>query len=358
MNFSIQYLSFFVIQADSDNKDYKHYRTLDGEAYLTSEIRNFLDGEFARICKRKVEKNPDTENAPTKIGRFIVEPGHELDSNPNYNLFQRLRSADGKEAFLNYCDDMVRMYMDTSAVRGGAFIVASAKLTRYFDEPLLFVLKCDFEQKVVRIADEKSLIAQVDMAISARSMKSIQYPFMPEEGMLEPFELKIHQASHARYFEDFLKYVSYEKSMPEIVHEQVETMVKLYIEEKWRDDTGEERQEEEQRLEVWAASEKRELQEKWDREQVVEAAAQLTVHKEDLELRFKLDHIALKGQLTDYGSQIHIAEHNGRYIVVLEGDSIQFDKGVSPIELLKPEKLDDVVRRIQASRLGDDEIYE
>ncbi|PGW22273.1 hypothetical protein COD88_28110, partial [Bacillus cereus] len=27
---------------------------------------------------------------------------------------------------------------------------------------------------------------------------------MPEEGMVEVGELKIHQASHARYFEDFL----------------------------------------------------------------------------------------------------------------------------------------------------------
>ncbi len=40
---------------------------------------------------------------------------------------------------------------------------------------------------------------------------------MPEEGMVEVGELKIHQASHARYFEDFLKFVEYERSMPEIM---------------------------------------------------------------------------------------------------------------------------------------------
>jgi hypothetical protein len=37
----------------------------------------------------------------------------------------------------------------------------------------------------------------------------ISYPFMPEEGILEEHELKINQSSHARYFEDFLKYVEY-----------------------------------------------------------------------------------------------------------------------------------------------------
>jgi hypothetical protein len=347
MNFTVQYLSFFVIQAEGDSRGYKHYRTLDAESYLTSEIRQFLDGEFARIVKRKVEKNPDSEHAPTKIGRFHVEPGHELSSNPNYNLFQRLRTAGNKDEFLNYCDDLIRTYMDTSAVRGGALIVASAKLTQFFDEPFIFVLKCDFEQKVVRIADERTLIAQVDMAISARNMKSIQYPFMPEEGMLEEYELKIHQASHARYFEDFLKFVTYEKSMPEIVGEQVYSMVKQYIEEKWQDQAAEERQEEEERLQVWAASEKRDLQERWEHEQVVEAAVQLTVHKQDLELKFKLDHISVKGFLADYGGQIHIAQENGRYVVLIEGDLFQFDKGVSPIELLKPEKLDDVIRRIR-----------
>ncbi|MFD2611247.1 DUF3900 domain-containing protein [Paenibacillus gansuensis] len=352
MNYTVQYLSFFVIQADGSaagGKDYKHFRTLDEGDYMTSDIRQFLDGEFARISKRKVDKNPDTENAPTKIGRFIVEPGHELSSNPNYNLFQRLRHADSAEDFQEQCDDLVRVYMDTSAVRGGALIVASARLREYFDEPFIFVLKCDFEPKVVRIADERSLIAAVDMAITAKNMKSIQYPFLIEEGMIDDYELKIHQASHARYFEDFLKFVTYEKSMPEIVHEQVTTMVKQYIEEKWQDAGAdhEERVQEEHSFELWAHSDKRELQERWEHEHVVEAAAQLTVHKEDLELKFKLDHVAVRGLLADYGQRIHIAEENGRYVVLIEGDLFQFDRGVSPVELLKPERLDDVIQRIR-----------
>ncbi|MGQ0516955.1 DUF3900 domain-containing protein, partial [Bacillus sp. D-CC] len=46
-----------------------------------------------------------------------------------------------------------------------------------------------------------------EMATTTKNMKSIQYPYMPEEGMVEVGELKIHQASHARYFEDFMFFV-------------------------------------------------------------------------------------------------------------------------------------------------------
>ncbi|WP_312894348.1 DUF3898 domain-containing protein [Paenibacillus eucommiae] len=103
---------------------------------------------------------------------------------------------------------------------------------------------------------------------------------------------------------------------------------------------------ERQSFELWAYSEKRDLQEKWDHTQVVEAAAKLTEHNEELELKFRLDGIAIKGNLADYGNSIHIARHNGRYVVLIEGDQFQFDKGVSPIELLKPEGLDQVIKRL------------
>ncbi|GGG11527.1 DUF3900 domain-containing protein [Paenibacillus abyssi] len=352
MSFSIQYLSFFVIQTDGDgsqsSKSFKHYQTMDHEDYAESELKSFLDSEFGRINKRKVEKNPSTEAAPTKIGRFIVEPGYELDSNPNYNLMQRLRSSDSKEEFLGFADEMVRIYMETNAVRGGAFIVAIAKPTKVLDEPLLFVMKCDFESKIARIADERSLISHVEMAISARSIKSIQYPHMPEEGMLDEWELKIHQATHARYFEDFLRFVAYEKPMPEIVSEQVIEMVHQYMDEKWQaaPDNEQGRQMEQESLEIWAASEKRDLQEKWSHDYVVEAAAQLIEHKPDLDFKFKLGGVAVKGLLSDYGQHIHFAKHNGRYVVVIEGDGFEFEKGMSPVELLHPEELEQVISRI------------
>ncbi|GAF07462.1 hypothetical protein JCM16418_1478 [Paenibacillus pini JCM 16418] len=118
MKFDVQYLSFFVIKVDGKegqtDKSYKHYQTMDGYEYLDSDIKKFLDGEFTRISKRKVEKYPNTEQAPTKIGRFIVEPGHELTSNPNFNMLVRLRTVDDKEDYKNACDDLLRIYLDTS----------------------------------------------------------------------------------------------------------------------------------------------------------------------------------------------------------------------------------------------------
>lgn len=359
MDFNLQYLSFFVIHTDgeesasSSGKRFKHYQTLDEDTYEDSEIQRFLDGEFKRIVKRKVERNPNTAGAPTKIGRFMVEPGYELGSNQNYNLFQRLRDADSKERFIGIADELVRIYMDTSAVRGGAFILALSKLNTYFDEPFLFLLKCDFEPKIARISDERSLISQVEMAISARSMKSIQYPHMPEEGSLDHWELKIHQASHARYFEDFLKYVSYEKPLPEVIGEQVVEMVHQYIADKWQEDESSERREEENAVEVWALSEKRDLQEWWSKEQVEVAAAALVEQKPDLPFSFKLDSVTVKGLLADFGDSIHFAKHNGRYLVVIEGDAFQFDKGMSPVELLQPPDLIDVMPLIGSKQPAD-----
>lgn len=353
MDVSVHYLSFFVIQSegfDEDNsKTYKHYKTMNREQYEGSELKAFLDGEFVRIIKRKAELHPSSDNVPTKIGRFIVEPGHEWTSNPNYNMFQRLRIAYSQETFAETADELVRLYMDTAAVRGGALIVAAVKLQPYFDEPFVFVLKCDFESNIMRISDENSLISHVDRAISARNLKWLQYPHMPEEGMLEEGELKIHQASHARYFEDFLRFVTYEKPIPEVVSDHVMDMVQDYMEEKWQghEEDYEGRQQEEQSLEYWAAGEKRELQEKWQHEQVMEAAARLVELKPELDMKFKLDGVTVRGKLTDYGSRIHLGRLNGRYVVLIEGDSFEFEKGISPIELLHPDELEAVLERVR-----------
>ncbi|MCY8507781.1 DUF3900 domain-containing protein, partial [Bacillus atrophaeus] len=209
-----------------------------------------------------------------KIGHFIVEPGHELDSNPNYNMFNRARLAETKEDFNELSEQFVSTYLDTSAVRGGVFLVASAVPRKYFDDSFVFIMKCDFEPKVARISDTSSLIKKVEMAITTKNMKSIQYPFMPEEGMVEEGELKIHQASHARYFEDFLKFVEYGESMPEIMKSQVMNMVQEHVYETY-EENSEELQQFEQDIEIWEASEKREIQERLDTHQVIEASAQI-----------------------------------------------------------------------------------
>lgn len=345
----MHYLSFFVIHSDTEEagvgsfKSFKHFQTMSGDEYEHSPIKEFLSDEFIKIVKRKVERHPNTANPPTKVGRFMVEPGYELGSNGNYNLFQRLREADSKERFHSIADELVRIYMDTSAVRGGAFIIAQSTLNTFFDEPFLFVLKCDFEPKIARISDEQSLIAEVEMAISARSIKSIQYPHMSEDGIVENWELKIHQASHAKYFEDFLRYVTYEKPIPEVMGEQVIEMVHQFIEHKWQDETSSDRSQEENAVEVWAASEKRNIQEWWTQEQVTEANEALIQQKEDLPMNFKLGKVQIKGLLAQFGIQVHLAKHNGKYVAVIAGDELVFEKGVSPIELLNPPDLEQIL---------------
>ena len=100
MDFEIKFLSFYVIQVEGKdeqaNKQFKHFQTLDTDEFEESELKDFLDGELKKIVKRKAERHPQSEQVPTKIGHFITEPGHELDSNPNYNLFNRARLADRK----------------------------------------------------------------------------------------------------------------------------------------------------------------------------------------------------------------------------------------------------------------------
>src|SRR5699024_11195188 len=110
-----------------------------------------------------------------------------------------------------------------------------------------------------------------------KNMKSIQYPYMPEEGMMDQAEVKVHQASHARYFEDFLKFVEYEKSMPEIVKTQVVHMVQEHIDETYPEETDE-KVELEEALEEWAVTPKREIQERFTTEQVVEATSEIVEH--------------------------------------------------------------------------------
>lgn len=349
MDFQINYLSFYVIQIDGKgeeaSKDYKHFQTLNAEEYSTNAIKDFLDGELKKVVNRKADKHPKSDQVPTKLGHFIVEPGYDLDSNPNYNVFRQAQVADSKEAFLQACEKFVSAYVDASAVRGGAFLVVSATLNKYFDEPFIFILKCDFEPKVASISDEASLIQTVEMAITTKNMKSIQYPHMPERGMLEPNEMKIHQASHARYFEDFLKFVAYGESMPELMKSQVKEMVETHVHETFEEDS-EERQQFEEELEVWEASEKREIKERLTTEQVVEATSHMVEQTPDIPLTMKIGETSVKGLLADYGENIHLAKVNGRYVLLLEADTIEFDKSVSPIEFHKPNDLHEIMNQL------------
>jgi hypothetical protein len=348
MNFAIEWLSFYLIEQpdeESGSKQIRMNKTLSRDEYQESELRRFLDGEFARIAKRKVEANPKSEASPTKLGRFVIVDGHSLEANPNYALFQNMLAAGTREEFRALCDELVQAYLRTSQVRGGVLLIVKTK-QESFDDRYLFILKCDFEQKTAVITDEKSLIANVQMAINAKNMKSVMYPHMAEPGMNDPYHVKIHQFSHARYFEEFLRFIEYPQTVSEIVSREVLTLAKQQIEYAYPEPT-EERQREEEAIEILAASPKRELTEKWEHETVMEAMQIITERQPEIELKFKLDHMQIRTLLADYGTKLHIAKANGRYLVLLEGEALQFEKGVSPVEFLKPKNLQEIVREME-----------
>lgn len=76
-----------------------------------------------------------------------------------------------------------------------------------------------------------------------------------------------------------------------------------------------------------------EMMEHFTPEEVIEATAQIVEHTPEIELKLKAD-------------QIHIAKVIDKYVLMIEADSLTFDKGFSPIEFLKPDELEKVVERI------------
>ncbi|MGC5323898.1 DUF3900 domain-containing protein [Brevibacillus sp. SYSU BS000544] len=348
MNFIVDWLSFYLVEqpeSDTSNKRVTMSKLLSHDDYQSSELKDFLDGEFTKIAKRKVEATPKSDGSPTKIGQFIIEQGHPIDSNPTYGIFQRLLHAVGQEAIQTATSELLHMYLRTSQVRGGVLLLVKARLDKY-DDHFLFILKCDFEQKTAVITDEKSLISNVNMAINAKNMKSIMFPHLLEPGMTDNFHVKIHQFSHARYFEEFLKYIEYPETVHDVMSREVLSLARQHIEQIYPE-PSEEREREEEEIERIAASPKRELSEKWEHETVMEAAQWFAEQQPDIELKLKLDHIQIRALLADYGDKVHIAKANGRYLILLEGDMIQFEKGCSPVEFLKPKELHEVLHDLE-----------
>ena len=68
-------------------------------------------------------------------------------------MFHRVRFAGSKTEFQEASEKFVENYLETSAVRGGAFLVATAVPRKFYDDAFVFILKCDFEPKVASIAD-------------------------------------------------------------------------------------------------------------------------------------------------------------------------------------------------------------
>lgn len=361
MKFFVEWLVFYVMEPDQNDQGSKQIRmtkALSHEDYVDSELHSFLDGEFAKIAKRKVEQTPKSEGSPTKLGQFVVAEGHTVESNPNYVMLHKLLAANDKDEAKELSQELLQMYLRTPQVRSGVLIIVKAKLEKY-DDSFLFLLKCDFEQKTAVITDERTLISNVQMAINAKNMKAILYPHLIEPGMIDWYQVKIHQFSHARYFEEFLRFIEYPQTVYDLVSQEVVSLARQHIEMSYPEpEQMEERVREEEALEIIAASPKRELTERWEHETVMEAMQIITERQPEVELKFKLDHMQIRALLSDYGTQVHVAKlENGRYVVLLEGDSLQFDKGVSPIEFLRPKSLPEIVQEMEQRQAQNDMMY-
>ncbi|MFJ7937168.1 DUF3898 domain-containing protein [Peribacillus sp. NPDC096622] len=53
-----------------------------------------------------------------------------------------------------------------------------------------------------------------------------------------------------------------------------------------------------------------------------------------IDLKMKLDHVGVNALLSDFGESVHVAKLNGKYVTIIESDSIIFEKSISPIEFL------------------------
>lgn len=62
----------------------------------------------------------------------------------------------------------------------------------------------------------------------------------------------------------------------------------------------------------------------------MEAAAHIVEYTLNYELKMKLGEMGIKGLLVDFNENIHLAKINGRFIALVEAESILFKKGAFP----------------------------
>ena len=72
----------------------------------------------------------------------------------------------------------------------------------------------------------------------------------------------------------------------------------------------------------------------------------------EAEWKMKLRDTHIKGLLADFGENVHLGKINGRYVLLIEADTIEFEKGVSPIEFHRPDELSEIIERISRKSFG------
>lgn len=81
-------------------------------------------------------------------------------------------------------------------------------------------------------------------------------------------------------------------------------------------------------------------------QEVMETVTQIMEHASEVELKLQADHISVKGLLAYFWEQIYIAKMNGCYMLMIEADSLSFEKVFSPIKFLNPDELEKVIERV------------
>ncbi len=84
-------------KGEAVDKRYKHFQTLDAEEYEDSSLKEFLNGELVKNFKAKSRTSCENRTSSDKDWSLCRRRRHELDSNPHYNLFNRIRFAETKE---------------------------------------------------------------------------------------------------------------------------------------------------------------------------------------------------------------------------------------------------------------------
>ncbi|WP_286182181.1 DUF3898 domain-containing protein [Peribacillus sp. JNUCC41] len=151
------------------------------------------------------------------------------------------------------------------------------------------------------------------------------------------------KASHARYFENFLKFVEYGESMPEIMKNQVIHMVMSMYPHNSKKTVTNCTNSKKRPKRVKSVKSRSVLKPIWSSK----PQPRLSRDTPEAELRMKLGSTSIKGLLADFGDSIHLGKINGKYVLMIESNTIEFDKGVSPIEFHGPDELQVLIEKIK-----------
>lgn len=150
----------------------------------TKRLKRLFTRRAKKTAKWKVDHHPKSENAPTKIGHFIVESGDDATSNPHYNLFQAVRTATNIKTFLvfSFPHDFNRIKIkiaEETKIKDILFFVSTRIFFLYVLKYKIFSFLCtyyriSFQSSATSSGFEGTDCLKVKMVKSYRTDKLIQ----------------------------------------------------------------------------------------------------------------------------------------------------------------------------------------